>query len=152
MANPKRIKSLLKLWNWYGPYVGMGIRLKSYNESLTRFEVQMKLKWYNRNLFRTHFGGSLYAMTDGIHAMILALHLGKAYIVWDKASCIDFLKPGEGTVRAVFEISEQEIEQIRQDLESKEKEVLPFQTEIKNEQDETVAKVTHNIYIRKKSR
>ena len=33
--------------------------------------VRLKLRWYNRNFFGVHFGGSLFAMTDPFFALSL---------------------------------------------------------------------------------
>ena len=51
----------------------------------------MKLRFWNANDVGTHFGGSLFAMTDAF--------LGSDYVVWDKAASIGYRKPGRGTVR-----------------------------------------------------
>ncbi len=41
----------------------------------------------------THFGGSLYAMTDPFFALMLQANLGGEYLVWDKAGSIDYIAP-----------------------------------------------------------
>ena len=55
-----RFKELIRKINLYPPYLGMGVRVRSYRDDFTRFEVELRARWYNRNLFGTHFGGSLY--------------------------------------------------------------------------------------------
>ena len=72
----------------------------------------MKMRWYNRNYVKTHFGGSLYAMTDPFFMIMLIHILGKEFVVWDKAAHIDFIKPAQGTVTARFLIQEEQIETI----------------------------------------
>jgi len=72
--------------------------------------VQMKKRRYNSNAFGTHFGGSLYAMCDPHYVLLLVALLGPDYMIWDKAATIEFLKPGRGTVTAVFEWSEEQVE------------------------------------------
>ena len=72
--------------------------MKSANDDFTKIEAQMKMRWYNRNLVGTHFGGSLYSMCDPFYMFILMENLGKGYIVWDKAATIRFKKPGLTTV------------------------------------------------------
>ena len=44
-------------------------------------------------------------MCDPFFMLILLEHMGREYIVWDKAAAIQFLKPGRGTVMATFHIS-----------------------------------------------
>jgi hypothetical protein len=66
----------------------MGIRAKSFREDFTQFEVELRARWYNRILFGTHFGGSLYAMCDPFFVFIITMNLGDKYIVWDKSATI----------------------------------------------------------------
>jgi hypothetical protein len=63
VAKPN-FRKLIKKVNVYPPYLGMGIRVKSVSEDYTRFEVVLRQRWYNRNLFGTHFGGCLYSMCE----------------------------------------------------------------------------------------
>ena len=46
----------IKLIRLYPPFIGAGIRLKSVSEDLLGIEVEMKLRWWNRNYVGTHFG------------------------------------------------------------------------------------------------
>ena len=62
---------LIRKINWYPPYLGMGIRVRSFRPDFTRFEVELRARWYNRNLFGTHFGGSLASMTDPFFMLML---------------------------------------------------------------------------------
>jgi len=98
--------------NAYPPYIGAGIKVKKVSPGFKEIGVQMKLRWYNRNYVKTHFGGSLYAMADPFYMLMLIQILGKEYIVWDRSAGIEFLKPGRGTVTAVFKISDAQIEEI----------------------------------------
>ena len=94
---------------FYAPYLGAAISVKSANDDFTKIEAQMKMRWYNRNLVGTHFGGSLYSMCDPFYMFILMENLGKGYIVWDKAATIRFKKPGLTTVTSTFVTSANEI-------------------------------------------
>ena len=58
MKNGKFNKLIRKI-NLCPPYLGMGIKVRSFSEDHTRFEVELRQKWYSRNLFGTHFGGCL---------------------------------------------------------------------------------------------
>ncbi len=148
----KKYKRLIKLINFYPPYLGAGIRLKETNGDLTRFRVEMKLRWYNKNLIGVHFGGSLYAMCDPFFMFILLINLGTDYIVWDKTASIDFVKPGKGKVSAVFELSHEQIAEIRQRVEQEGKSVVELPCEVKNEAGETVARLVKGVYVRKKEK
>jgi len=56
----------------------------------------MKLRRWNRNYVGTHYGGSLYSMTDPFHMVMLIENLGPSFIVWDKSASIRFCRPGAG--------------------------------------------------------
>lgn len=73
---------LIRKINWYQPFLGMGIKVVSYSDDFRRFEVALRAKWYNRNLFGTHFGGSLYAMSDPFFVFIVTTNLGNDYEVY----------------------------------------------------------------------
>jgi len=113
--------------------------------------VQMKMRWYNRNYVNTHFGGSLYAMTDPFYMLMLIHILGKEFVVWDKAAHIDFIKPSRGTVTAKFVIKEEEIESIIRNTSAGQKYFPELSVDIEDEAGEKVARVVKTLYIRKKA-
>jgi hypothetical protein len=145
--NPKVIKLIINL---YPPYLGTGIAVKSISPDYREVCVQMKLRWYNRNYVKTHFGGSLYAMTDPFFMLMLIHILGKDYVIWDKAAHIDFIKPGDGTVTASFLIEEEQIQDIVDRTSNGEKYFPEFSVDIRNESRDVVARVAKTLYVRKK--
>ncbi len=148
---PLRRRLFYWLLNFYPPYAGAGISARG-SADLTRFEVTMKARPWNRNVFGTHFGGSLYSMCDPFFVLILAEQLGRGYIVWDKAARIRFLRPGKGTVKAVFELPPGEVERIKAQLESEAKVEPTYTVEVKNGDGETVAQIEKLVHVRKKER
>ena len=91
---------------------------RAYPPDMKFIEVQMKLRWWNANYVGTHFGGSLFAMTDAFYMLMVMANLGSGYIVWDKAASIRYRKPGKGTVRAEFRLADAQLDEIRQKLET----------------------------------
>lgn len=110
----------------------------------------MKLKFWNKNYVGTHFGGSLYAMTDHFFMLILIERLGPNYLVWDKAASINFKKPGQGIVKAVFEIKDEKIAAIKEELLHKEKIYPIFTVNVLNEKHEIVSVVEKTLYVKRK--
>ena len=146
--NPKYLKHLINL---YPPYWGTGITVRSISPDYREICVQMKIRWYNRNYVKTHFGGSLYAMADPFFMVMLMHILGKEFVVWDKSAHIDFIKPSQGTVTARFLIKEEQIENIINNTSSGQKYFPEFSVDIENEAGEIVARVAKTLYIRGKS-
>jgi acyl-coenzyme A thioesterase PaaI-like protein len=147
----KIILKYLKLVNFWIPFLGSGIKIKRVNEERTRFDVTLRLTGRNKNLFGTQFGGSLYAMTDPFYAFILVLNLGDDYIVWDKSAEIKFIKPGKTKVFATLEIDNQTIENIKNEVDRIGKNTYVFTTNITDVNDEIIATVKKELYVRNKN-
>ncbi len=139
-----------RLLNWYGPYVGAGVKIEYIAEDWQEVRVAMHMKWYNVNAVGTHFGGSLYSMIDPHYMLMLMQLLGRDYLVWDKSACIDFIKPGKGKLTATMTLNNEELERIRQATKGGAKYLPEYEVEILDEQDEVVAKAIKTLYIRKK--
>jgi acyl-coenzyme A thioesterase PaaI-like protein len=147
MLNPRLAKLLINL---YPPYLGTGITVKHISRDYREIVVQMKLRWYNRNYVKTHFGGSLYAMVDPFFMLMLIQILGKGFVVWDKTAQINFIKPGKGTVTAKFLITEEQIDDILQHTADGQKYFPAFFVEVKDKIGETVVRVVKTLYVKKK--
>jgi acyl-coenzyme A thioesterase PaaI-like protein len=145
-------RRLLRLIRFYPPFLFAGIRVTHVSEDYRSAEVQMKLHWWNANFVGTHFGGSLYSMTDPFYMIMLMQNLGSDYIVWDKAATIRFRRPGRGTVRAHFRLAEEQIEDIRRQLVTQEKVEPVFTVQVHDESGEVVAEVEKLLYVRRKER
>jgi acyl-coenzyme A thioesterase PaaI-like protein len=138
-----------RLLGWYPPYWGTGISARM-SDDYSRTEVRMPLRFYNRNYFGSHFGGSLYSMVDPIYVLMLANRLGPRYAVWDQAATIEFVKPGRGMVIAVFEVGDDRLAEVRQATAGGEKYAPVWPAEVLDEAGDLVARVTKTLYIRKK--
>jgi acyl-coenzyme A thioesterase PaaI-like protein len=142
---------MIRLVGLYPPYLGAGIRVTYPKDDPHRIVVRLGLHWWNRNLFGTQFGGSMYSMCDPHFVFIVMRNLGPGYVVWDKAASIEFLKPGRGAVRATFVVPPEKIEEIRAAADRGEKVEPLFTAEIVAEADgEVVARVTKRLWVRKK--
>ena len=136
--------------NFWPPFLGAGIRVKRLQPDWKEIDVEMKLHRWNTNYVGTHYGGSLYSMTDPFLMLMLIENLGKDYIVWDKSASIRFRKPGRGTVSANFRLSEAHIQEIRDALTTEEKIERTFLVEVKDESGTIIAEVQKLLHVRKK--
>lgn len=140
------VRRVINLWP---PLWGAGITIKSISPDYRDIKVVMKLHWYNKNFMGTHYGGSLYSMTDPFPMLMMLMNLGKDYIVWDKAARIDFLKPGRGTVYASFHFTEEEIKEVRQQADTHEKYLFDKTIEVVDDKNIVIASIVKTIYVRK---
>jgi hypothetical protein len=145
--SPAHLRRWINLWP---PFLGAGIRIARIAPDMKSIDVELKLRFWNANYVGTHFGGSLFAMTDPFYMLMLMANLGSDYIVWDKAATIRYRKPGKGTVRAQFRLSDSQIDDIREKLKTLPKYEPTFQVEVKDEAGEVVAAVEKLLHVRKK--
>ncbi len=136
--------------NLWPPFLGMGIRVKHIAPDMKAIDVEMNLRWWNANYVGTHFGGSLYAMTDPFYMLMLMSTLGRDYIVWDKGATIRYRKPGVGKVRAEFRLTDAQLDDIRDKLKTLPKYEPVFTLEVRDEQGTVIAEVEKLLHVRKK--
>ncbi|MGI9302212.1 MAG: DUF4442 domain-containing protein [Gammaproteobacteria bacterium] len=149
LARPTLFRRAMNCWP---PFLGAGIAVTRISDDWRTVVVRMKMRFYNRNYFGTHFGGSLFAMTDPFYALMLAHNLGRDYWVWDKSGDIEFVKPGKGTVTATFELDTETVSTVARVTADGEKHFQDFVVEILDEHDDVVARLNKTVYVRKKSR
>jgi hypothetical protein len=145
-----KFSTLLKLMRFWPPFLGSGIRVKSFNSDYLVIEVQMKMRFWNRNYVGSHFGGSLYSMTDPFYMLMVLNKLGKNYIVWDKSGSIRYKKPAKGSICAKFELTIEQLEKIKEQADSGLKCEPVFEVLIKDSKDQFVAEVTKTLSIKRK--
>ena len=139
-----------RLFNWWPPFRGAGIRVREIAPDFRSVTVELRMRLLNRNYVGTHFGGSLFAMTDPFFMVMMMKNLGPEYLVWDKQGTVRFLKPARGPVTARFEIPEERIAEARSQTESGAKYEPVFRVDIVDAQGTVVADVEKTLYIRKK--
>jgi acyl-coenzyme A thioesterase PaaI-like protein len=147
LQSPAILRLLL---NFYPPYLMTGIVVREIARDWRRIVVRMGLHWYNRNFFGTHFGASLYAMTDPFYVLMLTHNLGRDYIVWDRSASIEFLRPGRGVVSAVFELTPERIAEVLEATAAGDKYQPSWPVEVRDDAGDVVARVMKTLYVRRK--
>ena len=145
--NSNALRRAVNLWP---PFLGAGIRVTHVAPDMKAIDVEMKLRWWNANYVGTHFGGSLFAMTDAFYMLMLMANLGRDYIVWDKAATIRYRKPGKNTVSAEFSLTDAQLDDIREKLKTLAKYEPTFTVEVKDEQGTVIAEVEKLLYVSRK--
>lgn len=146
--SPSKLKFLLNYL--FAPYIGAGIKVEEISKDSRYARVSMKLRWYNRNAVNTHFGGSLFSMTDPHFMLLLMKILGKEYVVWDKSAQIEFVRPGRGKVTTEFNITEQMLEEIYTNTADGDKFLPTYELEVLDEAQKVVCKLRKTLYIKKR--
>lgn len=138
--------------NFWPPFRGAGIRVRHIADDWSEVRVELRAGKLRRNFVGTHYGGSLFSMTDPFYALMLIHRLGERHLVWDQAASIDFVAPGRGPVTALFSLTEERIRQIEGQAAGGEKVLPQFDVEVKDEAGGLVARVRKTLYVRLKPR
>jgi acyl-coenzyme A thioesterase PaaI-like protein len=147
-----KASTLRRSMNLWPPLLFSGIRITRMHGDFRHVTVELRDRWFNRNYVGTHFGGAIFAMTDPFWMIMVMRNLGRDFTVWDKSGTIEFLKPGTGTLRADFTLTEAMLNDIRANMPNDgDKHVPTYCVDIVNKTGETVARVTKTLHIRKKA-
>jgi len=138
------------MFNLWPPFLCCGIRVETLAADWRYARVRLKLRWYNRNYVRTHFGGNLFSMTDPFWMIMVMEALQHEYIVWDQAGTIDFIAPGKEDVFAEFRLDDAVLDELRAATANGEKTLRWFETEVKTASGEVIARVRKQLYVRRK--
>jgi acyl-coenzyme A thioesterase PaaI-like protein len=137
-------------FNLFPAYRGTGGRVTYIAADWSEVRVKLPLNWRTRNYVGTIFGGSLYGAVDPFCMIQLIKRLGPEYVVWDRAASIRFRKPGRGTLFARFVIEDEELEAIRNALESAPSVDRVYQVDLVDAAGVVYASVEKVVYVRKK--
>ncbi|WP_408953142.1 DUF4442 domain-containing protein [Lysobacter sp. Hz 25] len=136
--------------NLWPPFLFSGIHVAAIAPDYRQATVELRMRPWNRNYVGTHFGGSLFSMTDPFWMLLAMNALGREYIVWDRAGSIEFVKPGRGTVRAEFRLDDEVLDELRKATAHGDKYLHWFDTDVVDASGEVVAKIRKQLYVRRK--
>ena len=138
------------LFNLSPMYKNTGGKLIKVSDDLHYIKIQLLFNYKTRNYVGTIYGGHMYSSVDGIYVIQLMHILGDNYIVWDKSAKIKFKRPANKTLFADFKISDELIEQIKNDIvKDKEKDYNLF-VNLTDANGNIYAQVEKVIYIASK--
>ena len=83
---------------------------------------------------------------------MLIQRLGTDYVVWDRQSEIEYLRPGRGTVRATLAITPEDVASLRQEALGGARVLRDCSAELRDAEGELVARVKQQLYVRLKKR
>ncbi len=140
---------MLNLWP---PFLASGIRVVELTEDYSSTRVRLRKYWFNQNYVGTHFGGSLYAMTDPFLVLLGIHRLGKEFRVWDKAAHIEFIKATKADVYTQFSMDDALVARIKSEAADGRPWLEWFEVEVTTDDGEVVARVKKQLYVRRKRR
>lgn len=150
---PENFASKIDRWkfNIFPAYRGSGARVVYIADNYREMRVKIPLNWRTKNYVGTIYGGSMYAGIDPIYMLMLIKTLGKNYIVWDKAAKIRFKRPGKETLFADFLLTEEELSEIKEILETEKSVDRIYTVELKDKNGKVNCLIEKTLYITKKT-
>lgn len=136
--------------NLWPPFLATGIHVTHLSDDWRHARVELRLRPWNRNAVGTHFGGSLFAMTDPFWMLLVMRSMGPGYVVWDRSAEIDFRAPGRGVVHARFDLDDAIVSMLREAAAGGAKVLHWFETPVVDADGATVAHVRKQVYVRRK--
>ena len=138
-------------FNLHPAFRGTGGRVEHVAHDLSHIRIRLPLSWRTKNVVGSLYGGSLFAVTDGVHPMMLMAALGDGFIVWDKAASIRYKKPGYSTLYADFLLDTGEVAKIKKSLLQNPELDRTYLVELKDEHGTVHTVVERTVYIADKN-
>lgn len=147
-VSERTLKWVMRL---YPPLLFQRIWVKKFHKDFKGVDVKIVHSILNRNYNASIFGGTIYAASDPFFALLFdQIFKRKGYKtrVWLKSASIDYIKPGRTSLYFQITITEEEIEQAKNDLDNLGKFIKKFPMEIKDSEGILCARVINEVYVR----
>jgi hypothetical protein len=138
------------LFNISPMYRSTGGRLIKVSDSLQFVKLKLPLNYKTKNYVGTLYGGHMYSCVDGIYMVQLINILGDKYVVWDKSATIKFKRPGNTTLFAEFNITDDFITQIKKNIIKHQEKDYHLMVSLKDKEGKVYAEIEKIIYIASK--
>lgn len=117
------------------------------SQDLRLMRARLAYGWRTKNIVGSIYGGSLFAVTDGPHPMMLMAALGPNVVVWDKSAVIRYRKPAFTDLTVDFTLADSDLQKIQQGLLENQEYEHDFAMELLDSQGQTHASIVRTIYI-----
>lgn len=138
------------LFNISPMYRSTGGRLMEVNDTFQYVKLKLSLNYKTKNYVGTLYGGHMYSCVDGIYMVQLINILGNKYVVWDKSATIKFKRPGNKTLYAEFNITDDFINKIKYEIEKNKEKDFKLMVFLKDGEGKVYAEIEKTIYIASK--
>jgi len=136
---------------FYPPLLFQRIWVIRFGKNFRSVRVKVNKSLVNNNYNDSIFGGTIFAAADPFYPLLfhqILIHKGYQVRVWLKSAEINYLKPGRTDLFFDINITEEDIEEIEQILNTNGKHVKAYPVEMYNKQGELCVSVWSEVYIR----
>ena len=135
----------------YPPLLFQRIWIQRFHAGCRGVDVKINKSLFNKNYNGSIFGGTIYAATDPIFAILFDQILqreGFKVRVWLKSASIQYLKPGRSDLYFTAIVTDDMLNEAIETLNTVGKFVKAYPMEIMNDKGELCATVLNEVYIR----
>ena len=144
------IKWLMRL---YPPMLLQRIWVQKIYKGFKGADIKINRSLFTLNFGKAIFGGTIFSATDPFYAILfgqILKHKGYNITVWLKSAGIRYLKPGRSDLHYSIAITDEMINEVELELNTKGVFVKTYLIEVYSESGELCAVAKNEIYIRKK--
>ncbi len=134
-------------FNVFPAFRGTGGRLISVSPDFLTITARLRYNWRTKNIMGSVYGGSLFAVTDGPHPIMLMAALGPESVVLDKAASIRYRKPAYEDLTVKFHFSPQEILEIEHRLKQEKEFEYVVRMDLTGKDGSVFATVERTLYV-----
>jgi acyl-coenzyme A thioesterase PaaI-like protein len=136
---------------FYPPLLFQRIWVIRFEKNFRGVKVKVNKSLVNNNYNNSIFGGTIFAAADPFYALLfhqILTHKGYKVRVWLKSAEIKYLKPGRTDLFLNINITEADIEEVEQVLNTTGKHTKAYPIEMYNKDGELCVSVSCEVYIR----
>ncbi|MDN3584723.1 DUF4442 domain-containing protein [Mucilaginibacter flavus] len=135
----------------YPPLLFQRIWVVAFDKDYRGVEVKIKKSFLNKNYNKSIFGGTLFAAADPFYPILFYQVLtkkGYRLKVWSKSSKIDYLKPGLTDLHFKISLSEEDIAEAENILNTIGKYAVHHPVDIYDKSGDMCVSVMNEVYVR----
>ncbi|WP_184549121.1 DUF4442 domain-containing protein [Mucilaginibacter sp. FT3.2] len=135
----------------YPPLLFQRIWVVRFDKGYKGVEVKIKKSFLNKNYNKSIFGGTLFAAADPFYPILfhqLLTRKGYKLKVWSKSSTIEYLKPGLTDLHFKITLSDADIAEAENILNTVGKYTAHHPIDIYNKNGEVCVSVMNEVYLR----
>lgn len=135
----------------YPPLFFQRIWVVKFEKAFRGVHVKINKSFLNKNFNNAIFGGTIFSAVDPFYPVLfhqLLSHKGYNIVAWSKSGQIQYLKPCVTNVRFNIQITDDEIKECEDTLNTFGKYVRNFPVDIYDEKGETCVSVMSEVYVR----
>lgn len=144
-------RTLTWMLRLYPPFLFQRIWIRKFHKGFTGVDVKIFFSILNRNSNKSIFGGTIFAATDPLYALLFGQGIrrtGIRPIVWLKSARIQYLKPARTSLYISLQLRPEDLLDAENELLQRGKFVRTMAIELRDKYGEVCAIADNEVYIR----